>query len=176
MVPILAAALLPLGAWLDLGGRAAWRLTWGLGILGALIQFPGVVLNYSVYIYYIRSEAPGNCIWTAEDMYKWHPRYSPLIGQWQRLFDSSTYVQRARPVAAQITSGQYSSAPQAWWKLLTDQGVSAWISASVVVVVVALALFLLAVLIRMAGSGADLPLAGSAGGDARASHEVVRYR
>jgi hypothetical protein len=178
MVPILPVALLPLGAWLAEGGRVVWRLTWALGVLGAIIQFPAVVLNYSAYIYYVRSEAPGNCIWTAEDMYKWHPRYSPLIGQWQRLFDSSTYRQAARPVAAQITSGRYTAAPQAWWRLLTDQGVSAWVPASIVVLIAAVALMLLAALIRMSRISAALPPAGFPNGDGGGSapREVVRYR
>ena len=157
MVPILPAALLPLGAWLDQGGRVMRRLTWDLGILGVIIQIPAVLLPYGTYIGYLRLTVPGQCIWTAEDLYKWHPQYSPLIGQWERLFDSNTFIQPAPLDASMITMGRYTSEPQAWWRMLIDQGVSAWIPTSVALGIAAAALFMLAVLLRMAATGAADP-------------------
>ncbi|HEX3733358.1 MAG TPA: hypothetical protein VHU91_10605, partial [Mycobacteriales bacterium] len=80
--------------------------------------------------------------------------------------------------ASLITTGRYTAAPQAWWKLLTDQGVSAWVSTAVVVVIALFAVVLLATLLRMAVSSTDTPSPDHLGGDEpeRSPREVVRYR
>ncbi|HVA88508.1 MAG TPA: hypothetical protein VNL71_01565 [Chloroflexota bacterium] len=129
VVPILPLAILPLGAWLAEGSRIAWRLTWALGALGLLIQIPALLLDYSVYIAHLRDTVPGRCIWQAEDLYKWRPQYSPLIGQWERLFDSATYQGVPRPSAQTIAGGAFTPSPHPWWSLLADQGVShGWVA------------------------------------------------
>ncbi|HEY8286430.1 MAG TPA: hypothetical protein VIJ28_18740, partial [Chloroflexota bacterium] len=130
VIPILPLAILPLGAWLSEGNRMAWRLAWLLGAVGLIIQIPALLLDYSVYISYLHQSGPGACIWRAEDLYKWHPQYSPLIGQWQRLLDPATYQGAIHPTARLIASGGFTPRPHPWWSLLADQGVShGWLAA-----------------------------------------------
>ncbi|MGH2345945.1 MAG: hypothetical protein ACRDG4_12005, partial [Chloroflexota bacterium] len=150
MIPVLPVAVLPLGAWLAEGGSLSRFVAWVLGILGMIIQIPAVLLNYGVYIDHLRSEVAGQCIWTAEDLYKWHPQYSPLIGQWQRLFDPATYAAPFRLDASQIAMGRNSWEPQTWWKLLIEQGVSSWQTTIATMVIGGAALFTLALVLLMA--------------------------
>ncbi|HWE64933.1 MAG TPA: hypothetical protein VHB98_24730 [Chloroflexota bacterium] len=141
LISIIPVLLLPLGALLQGAGPWVRRVAWTLGLLGVLIQVPAVLLDKGVYISHLEASVPGQCIWRAEDLYKWHPRYSPLIGQWQRLLDAQTYQQaasvRAQQLSLQRQSGQsavtvqrtiaegwLTPAPQAWWELLSLQGIS----------------------------------------------------
>jgi hypothetical protein len=130
VIPIIAVALLPLGTLLNEGKAWAWRMTWLLGALGVIIQLPGVLLDKGVYISYLNvqtKDALGrSCIWHTEDLYKWHPQYSPIIGQWQRFLDPSTYT-LGNPLwrnAASIAEGRLVPEPHTWWALLAAQGVS----------------------------------------------------
>ena len=120
VVPAIPVLIVPLGALLNGAGDGLRRLAWLLGILGAVIQVPAVLLDKNAYISYV---ATGRCIWAAEDLYKWHPSYSPLIGQWGRLFDPSTYAKPSIPATAyNIANGIFVPAPHPWWSLLANQG------------------------------------------------------
>ncbi len=125
VVPAIPVLVVPLGSLLDGVGRGARRMAWLLGGLGALIQVPAVLLDKNAYIAYV---AKGRCIWDAEDLYKWHPAYSPLIGQWGRLFDAATYSTRSSPGrgpnAFDIANGIFVPSPHPWWSLLANQGAS----------------------------------------------------
>ena len=125
MVPVIPVLILPLGSLLDGAGGALRRLAWLLGGLGVVIQIPAVLLEKGAYISYL-SQGQGRCIWDAENLYKWHPSYSPLIGQWGRLFAGSTYTVSSRPgsgpTPSNIANGVFVPAPHPWWSLLSDQG------------------------------------------------------
>ena len=96
-----------------------------------IIQLPGVLLDKGVYITYLNAQATDalgrSCIWHTEDLYKWHPQYSPIIGQWQRFLDPNTYT-LGNPIwrnAASIAQGRLVPEPHTWWAILAAQGV-AW--------------------------------------------------
>jgi hypothetical protein len=132
----------------------AWRLAWLLGAVGLIIQIPALLLDYSVYISYLHQSGPGACIWRAEDLYKWRPQYSPLIGQWQRLLDPATYQGAIQPTARLIAGGGFTPRPHPWWSLLADQGVAhGWLALAAGVLVVA-ALGILVLVTRAAGRDA----------------------
>jgi hypothetical protein len=143
MIPTIPILLLPLGALLQSAGHWLLRVAWLLGILGVLIQIPGVLLQKGAYITYLNAhDGTPACIWHTEDLYKWHPRYSPLIGQWQRLLDAATYQGQSTSLHRQvlalriksgmpgvtvqraIAEGWFTPAPQAWWALFWLQGAS----------------------------------------------------
>lgn len=144
LIPIIPLLLLPLGALLHGAGPWVRRIAWTLGILGVLIQVPAVLLDKGAYISYLNAhDGQPACIWRTEDLYKWHPQYTPLIGQWQRLLDPQTYqheqmnlqaqVARLRSESGQpdvtvqrtIAEGWFTPAPQAWWRLYALQGARA---------------------------------------------------
>jgi hypothetical protein len=167
LVPIIPLLMLPLGALLDGAGRAVQTSAWGLGLLGALIQAPGVLLDAGVYITHLRDTVAAGCIWRAEDLYKWHPRYSPIIGQWARLLDPATYQAQSAYLhstqgMAAITPvgvGQDNSfvpLPRTWWTLLADQGVAHVPLAAAALIIVAAAAVTLALAVRAAGSNPGL--------------------
>jgi hypothetical protein len=126
LVPVLPLLILPLGCLLEGAGARVRRLAWALGMLGALLQIPAILLDKGAYIGYLARQQ--GCVWKAENLYKWNPGYSPLIGQWQRLFDGATYAARTRPgqgaTAFSIANGMFVPEPQAWWSLLASQGVT----------------------------------------------------
>lgn len=144
LIPIVPVLLLAAGTALRDAGPAVRRLAWLLGALGALIQIPAVVLDRGAAIAYLRDHHGavsyrgaqyGGCIWRAEDLYKWHPVYTPLLGQWERLLDPATYRdQRARLRAVaggsgrilsaqrSFAEGRQAPAPQAWWRMLRLTG------------------------------------------------------
>lgn len=123
MIPVLPILVLPLGALLDGCRVAVRRLFWIVGALGTLVQVPAVILDKNAYIAFL---ATNRCIWDAENLYKWHPAYSPLIGQWERVLDRSTYSVHSLadrgPTAFNIATGIFVPAPRPWWSLLSDQG------------------------------------------------------
>jgi hypothetical protein len=143
LIPLIPLLLIPVGAAIDQASVWLRRAAIALGLLGVVIQIPGVLLDPGVYISYLRDSLPSHCIWQAEDLYKWHPGYSPLIGQWERLLDPATYstqrlnlhiqlagvrAQLANPHLTQqqlIAAGRIVPSPLAWWQLLSLQGV-AW--------------------------------------------------
>jgi hypothetical protein len=129
VMPIIAIALLPLGVLLDEGRPWVWVAAWLLGAAGVIIQLPGVLLDKGVYISYLNAHTTDSqgrsCIWHTEDLYKWHPQYSPIFGQWQRFLDPSTYT-LGSPMwrnAASIADGRLVPEPHTWWAILTAQGV-----------------------------------------------------
>jgi 4-amino-4-deoxy-L-arabinose transferase-like glycosyltransferase len=131
VIPIIAIALLPLGVLLEAAIPWARVAAWLLGAAGMIIQLPGVLLDKGVYISYLNThetDAQGrSCIWHTEDLYKWHPQYSPIIGQWQRFLDPGTYtlgLPRWRN-AASIADGRLVPEPHTWWAILAAQAV-AW--------------------------------------------------
>ncbi len=152
LVPILPLAILPLGWVLEGAGRMLRLCAGLLGGLGVLIQVPAVLLDKGEYITHLRDQQPNGCIWTAEDLYKWHPQYSPLIGQWQRLLDPNTYGGRD-PIPltpSNFANGFIVPKPHPWWALLAHQGVSTPVLALICAGLVAACLLLLAMLGVMA--------------------------
>ncbi len=150
LIPILPVALLPLGSLLQEAGAVVRALTWLLGALGVLIQVPGVLLDYGAYINYLKHQT--GCIWRAEDLYKWHPEYSPLIGQWQRLLDPHTYEQaKLTNLTTMIGQGRFTAAPHPWWSLLAAQGASIPLLGAIVAAIGLAAVLMLAFALRIAG-------------------------
>jgi len=135
LIPVLPLLFLPLGALLSGAGPGLRRLVWALAVLGSLIQLPAVLLDKGTYIGYLRATEGGGCIWRAEDLYKWHPEYTPLLGQWGRLLDAGTYtdqrtrlaryaaIHRLSPAQA-LRRDLVQPAPLPWWSLLAQEGVS----------------------------------------------------
>jgi hypothetical protein len=148
LIPALPVLILPLGALLDGAGARLRAVVWLLGLMGLAIQIPAVLLDKGVYIRYLQNAAFGRqvCIWRVEDLYKWHPEYSPLIGQWQRLLDGNTYVAPLKsdttPQAVGVR-GRLVPVPQTWWALLALQGASHGALALVAGVIAALAMLAL---------------------------------
>ena len=135
LIPIVPLLFLPLGVLLSGVGPGLRRLAWALAVLGALIQVPAALLDKGAYISYLRATDGGGCIWRAEDLYKWHPEYTPLFGQWGRLLDASTYTNQRIGLARYAASRSLSPAqalrrdlvqpaPLPWWSLLAQEGVS----------------------------------------------------
>lgn len=138
MIPLIPVLLVVAGAALHASGRWLRRAAVTLAVLGVAIQIPAVLLDKGAYISYLATQPVSRgCIWQTEDLYKWHPQYSPLIGQWQRLLDPRTYAGQSTAlhgtqVAAHLPSaqwafaeGRYRPAPQAWWQMRALQGAPA---------------------------------------------------
>jgi hypothetical protein len=170
LIPIIAPLLLPLGALLQGAGPWVRRAAWTVGLLGVLIQIPAVLLDKGAYITYLNAhDGQPACIWHTEDLYKWHPQYSPLIGQWQRLLDPGTYSDQPAHLRLQVASlrtkvgaagittqralaeGAYTPAPHTWWELLSLQGASARDLAPPLIALSALAALFLWLTLRALG-------------------------
>jgi hypothetical protein len=159
LIPILPVSIIAVGPALHYYGAAARGFAWLLGALGVVIQFPAVLLDKGEYISYLRDKQPAKCIWTAEDLYNWHPQYSPLVGQWQRLLDPHTYAGNDPTLRtpANFANGFIVPKPHPWWALLARQGVAgpelAFVVAVLAIVCLTLVLLLLRELFRDVGGG-----------------------
>ena len=160
LIPILPVAILPLGATLQQGNQWGRRVAWLLALVGCVIQIPAVLLDKGEYISYLRDRVASGCIWQAEDLYKWHPQYTPIIGQWQRFLDPHTYAARPFGVHPILQNGHLTvlpptspivvgaegrlvSIPHTWWGLLAAQGASPVLLALIIAVLGLLALLAL---------------------------------
>jgi len=158
MIPVLPIMVLTLGSLLQDAGVALRRLAWALGALGAIIQVPAVLLDKDDYIGYLVQQQ--KCVWSAEDLYKWHPQYSPLIGQWQRLLDLGSYAMQNLAtisphnlsIPAKIADGIVVPRPHPWWMLLAEQGAPYLVLALTVVALVVVAALMLQLAIGIARS------------------------
>jgi hypothetical protein len=183
LIPILPIAILPLGALLHRSGGTICRLVWLLALLGAVIQVPAVFLDKGAYISHLQSslmlQQADSCIWHVEDLYKWHPEYTPLIGQWEVLLDPKTYTMRGvahatasgirleAPTSTDIANGIFTPSPHPWWALLDAQGAPRPVLAAIEVALALGALLLLWLVLRLAGE----PTADTTIGGGPARHE-----
>jgi hypothetical protein len=154
LVPIIAIGVLPLAELLEHGGRTQRLAMLVFGALGAIIQVPALLLDKGEYIAHLRDQQPGKCIWAAEDLYKWHPSYTPIFRQWGRLFDPSTYgaIGRYAATSTNIAAGRIVPKPHPWWSLLAAQGVSWPVLAAVVTALAVLFCILLVAAMRAAAA------------------------